>query len=335
MNEQPEGFNPIALSSSQETPRFIEPTNPNLEPGHPDYLYHLGLGTQDDLEGKFGDVKFVCMGGSADRMHKFAIALSKQFNLPDEPKPIGKTERYSLFKVGVVICVNHGMGFGSVSICLHEIAKLLWHAKARDVCFLRLGTSGGIGCKPGTVIISTEALNGGLQPYYSLFVAGKEVHRPTTLDRGLAEEILSCKGDLDAELGRTVACDDFYEGQGRTDGFFADHTEKDKMDFLRQCQAEGVKNIEMEAVPFAAFCQKAGIRGADVCCTLLDRLDGDQVTATSEQLAQYSQNTLDLATRFILQKLGATGATNARIQRQALFRAESVIGQGWGMEIKK
>ena len=39
--------------------------------------------------------------------------------------------------------------------------------------------------------------------------------------------------------------------------------------------------MEMEALVFAALTHKAGIRSAVVCVTLLDRLQGDQVTMFS------------------------------------------------------
>ena len=41
--------------------------------------------------------------------------------------------------------------------------------------------------------------------------------------------------------------------------------------------AQGVTNMEMEALVFAGLTHKAGIRAAVVCVTLLDRLQGDQV----------------------------------------------------------
>ena len=40
---------------------------------------------------------------------------------------------------------------------------------------------------------------------------------------------------------------------------------------------QGVTNMEMEALVFAALTHMAGIRSAVVCVTLLDRLKGDQV----------------------------------------------------------
>ena len=41
--------------------------------------------------------------------------------------------------------LQHGMGNPSISILLHEIVKLVDHAGCKDVIFLRLGTSGGLG----------------------------------------------------------------------------------------------------------------------------------------------------------------------------------------------
>lgn len=37
------------------------------------------------------------------------------------------------------------MGIPSISIMLHELIKLLHHAKCRDVTIIRIGTSGGLG----------------------------------------------------------------------------------------------------------------------------------------------------------------------------------------------
>lgn len=66
-------------------------------------------------------------------------------------------------------CVfQHGMGIPSVSILLHEIIKLMYHARVRDPIFFRIGTCGGIGIDGGSVIITEEALNADLKPYQEL-----------------------------------------------------------------------------------------------------------------------------------------------------------------------
>ena len=55
----------------------------------------------------------------------------------------------------------------------------------------------------------------------------------------------------------------------------------------------------MESPEFASFCLRAGIPAAVVCCALLNRLNGDQVDATPEQLAQYSDNAQQVVLNYI------------------------------------
>jgi len=268
-----------------------------------DHLYHLGLDTSMPLKKMFGDTKFVCMGGSAQRMQSLAQHLLSVLNveLPvgTDLATIGKTERFSMYKVGPVICVNHGMGQPSISILLHEIAKLLMYAGASGFTFIRIGTSGGIGCQPGTVVITEEAVDGQLRPQFDIIILGKVVSRPTHFDRKLCERVLRCAGDVPALIGKTMSCDDFYEGQGRLDGAVCEYEDAGKMAFLHRAHDLGVKNIEMEAGAFASFCLKCNIPGLDLCCTILDRLKGDQVDATPQMLSSYSENTLKVACAFI------------------------------------
>ena len=50
-------------------------------------------------------------------------------------------------------------------------------------------------------------------------------------------------------------------GQGRLDGAFCEYSAADKMSFLRAAYNRGARNIEMESICFAAFCQRANVRG--------------------------------------------------------------------------
>lgn len=143
----------------------------------------------------------------------------------------------------------------SISILLHEVAKLLKYAGV-DCVWIRIGTCGGLGVEPGTCIVTTEALNGALEPWHESIVLGERVQRPTRLATELGNElVLTCKDlGLGAKLGKTLCCDDFYEGQARTDGAICDYDEDAKMAFLRRVSNEaGVVNIEMESLQFAAF----------------------------------------------------------------------------------
>ena len=67
--------------------------------------------------------------------------------------------RYSLFQIGPVLAVSHGMGGPSISIMLHEITKLLHYASAKAV-YLRMGTSGGLGLATGSIVIANKVCLG-------------------------------------------------------------------------------------------------------------------------------------------------------------------------------
>lgn len=289
-----------------------EARNTHLDSLDTDFLYHLGLDTGMDLEGMFGDVKYVCMGGSSVRAEDFAnkAAADLGFDVPEGgAQPIGKTERCSLFKVGSVISVSHGMGMPSMLIFLHELAKLLDYAGASDVKFIRIGTSGGVGVEPGTVVIAEEGVNAKLEPAFEQVELGETFTYPTTLDRQLAHDIFESRGDIRASIGKTMGTDDFYEGQGRLDGALKPrYTEADKMAFLHRAHEAGVRNIEMESTAFAAFCLRAGIPAAVVCTTLLNRLEGDQVTSTKEELAQFSDNAQRVVLQYIRKQLEMAAA---------------------------
>jgi uridine phosphorylase len=60
------------------------------------------------------------------------------------------------------------MGVPSIGILLHEVIKLMYHAKAKDPIFFRIGTCGGIGLEGGTVVISDDAVDEMGNHYYEV-----------------------------------------------------------------------------------------------------------------------------------------------------------------------
>ena len=60
------------------------------------------------------------------------------------------------------------MGIPSVGILLHEIIKLMYHARVKDPVFFRLGTCGGIGLDGGQLVITNEAVDGLMRPFLEL-----------------------------------------------------------------------------------------------------------------------------------------------------------------------
>ena len=93
----------------------------------------------------------------------------------------------------------------------------------------RMGTCGGIGLEPGTVVVTKEAVDGRLRSSLDMVILGKVlvvihftrcvpqgVSRESVLDQELALRLVEV-GAQDAAfptiLGKTITTDDFYEGQ--------------------------------------------------------------------------------------------------------------------------
>ncbi|KAG7466917.1 hypothetical protein MATL_G00147440 [Megalops atlanticus] len=286
--------------------------NPHLDSMEEDILYHFNLGTKThNLPAMFGDIKFVCVGGSANRMKSFAQFIHKELGLPGDSGDIrdicAETDRYSMYKVGPVLSISHGMGVPSISIMLHELIKLLHHARCRDVILFRIGTSGGVGLAPGTVVITDRAVDSFFQPQFEQVVLGKVIVRSTELDKGLAQELLQCSAeipDLPTVIGNTMCTHDFYEGQGRLDGALCSFSTEEKLEYLQKAYEAGVRNIEMESTVFAAMCRVCGLKAAVICVTLLNRFEGDQITTPHSVLLEYQLRPQILVSHLIKKRLG-------------------------------
>lgn len=287
--------------------------NIHLERMVSDHLYHLALGNSThNLAEMFGDVKFICVGGTTKRMLAFANEVKEYLGIK---LPTGvclenitqDADRYAMFKVGPVLSVTHGMGISSLSILLHELFKLIKYAKCTDVTFMRIGTSGGLGLTPGTVVVSEHAVDGLMRPYYEIAILGKLVKCPATFDAKLVQELVDIGNEkfnyFKTVKGTSMCTSDFYEGQGRIDGAFCSFDEDDKLKYLREINKKGVVNIEMECLPFAAMCQSAGVKAAIICVTLLNRLEGDQISMSPEQYKCFQQRPQLVAAEFIKKKI--------------------------------
>ncbi|KAM4705535.1 uridine phosphorylase 1 isoform 1-T2 [Rhinophrynus dorsalis] len=296
-------------SASKES--SIHLSNPHLEKMKDDILYHFDLGTgTHDFQAMFGDVKFVCVGGSPSRMKAFAQYINGELKLGDPKADIANicagTDRYAMYKVGPVLSISHGMGIPSISIMLHELIKLLYHSKCTNVTVIRIGTSGGIGLEPGSVVITSQSVDASFRPQFEQIILGKTVVRNTELDADLAQELADCSKEINefnTVIGNTMCTLDFYEGQARLDGAFCSYTESEKMQYLKAAYEAGVRNIEMESSVFAAMCNISGLRAAVVCVTLLNRLEGDQIASSHDTLAEYQQRPQKLVGFFIKKQL--------------------------------
>ncbi|KAF1334486.1 Uridine phosphorylase, partial [Globisporangium splendens] len=298
---------------TQSTDPLHHVANSHIREMDSDVLYHIGLTCSSDEKQKivdlFGDVRFFITGGSAERMTHFAQSVASELKIATPfgyaLTPIGSTSRYTVYKVGPVLIANHGMGMPSVSILLHEVTKLLEYAGANDTIYIRMGTSGGIGVDPGTVVITSEGVNNKMESVDDVAILGDIVQRPSICTSDVIADITAAATEvgLPFAVGKTLTCDDFYEGQGRLDGAICEYSLEDKMQFLQKCADSGVKNIEMEARGFAAFCYKLHIPVAVVCVTLLNRLLGDQVLSSHATLQGYEERPAAVLLHYIKKKL--------------------------------
>ncbi|CAI5723212.1 hypothetical protein KXD40_000585 [Peronospora effusa] len=280
-----------------------------------DVLFHIGLTCslekRQEVVNTFNDVKFFITGGSAERMTNFAHSVAMVLGITTPYgyalSPIGSTSRYTLYKVGPVLVANHGIGIPSISTLLHEVTKLLEYAGAHDATYIRMGTSGGIGVDPGTVVITSEGVNNKMESVDEVAVLGSTELRPSICSPKVRDEIIIAAEEvgLPYAVGKTLSCNDFYEGQGRLDGAICEYTLENKMAFLQKLAGAGVRNIEMEARGMAAFCHKLHIPVAVVCVTLLNRLNGDQVLLSHEALQEFEMRPAAVLLHYIKAKLSA------------------------------
>ncbi len=262
-----------------------------------DYLYHFGISSADEIINSMKDLKAIVLGGSPHRITRMAKTWSDK-NKKAKLLKFPKDERFTVFYTDGVLFSSHGMGMPSMSIAIQELMKLVYFVKKGDlnevekVFWCRVGTSGGVGIEPGSVVISTESVLPDLKPY-RVFVAGEEYYFSSKFPEKCIDEIIqaSSKENINIVKGKTIGADSFYIEQNRIDGAVAMCDENKKLDWLRKAEKFGVKNIEMETPMMVGLLNHWGFpRFAAICCTLLNRLHGDQINSTVEQLEQYSLN---------------------------------------------
>ncbi|CAG5102195.1 Oidioi.mRNA.OKI2018_I69.chr1.g187.t1.cds [Oikopleura dioica] len=289
----------------------VQLQNENLKNIDVDFLYHFGIDNKTtNLEKAFGDVNFVVMGGSEGRMESFAKALYNHLKdkLPDLDPQCAQNDlakkggRYVMFKIANTLILNHGMGFGSLSIALHEVLKLLFYAKAKNLTFIRMGTCGGVGQEAGTICITKTGYTQLIEPYFPYAACGKVIKLPSTACdetiKNFSEHV--DRAGLTYAIGNTVSTDDFYEGQGRTDGAFCHYTSEEKLQWLRELSSvHNVINFEMEACLFIASCNRAKVKSLCACAAMLNRLNGDQITSPKEKLGEYVEKLMNVVIEFV------------------------------------
>lgn len=269
-----------------------------LDGSHEDVYYHFGVESSDPILAGLRDVKAVIMAGSGGRIKEFAERWS-DLNDGADIVAFPKEDRFVTRYTAGVLFASHGMGMPSASIALQELMRMIFFLKRGDldamdeVFWCRVGTSGGVGLPGGTVVVSSEGLMADLQPY-RLLNGGTgyywfDGHFPAETCTAIIEA--NAGADIPIVAGKTVAGNEFFLEQFRLDGAICLETPETKMGWLRWLHDNGVANIEMEGAMIAGYLNHWGFsKFAMICTTLLNRLAGDQVTATPAQLHKYSED---------------------------------------------
>ena len=268
-----------------------------LKGEYPDVYYHLGVDSNDPILKIFKDVKAIIVAGSSGRVVKFAENWSKKRK--KKIYALSKEDRFVTNYCDGVLFASHGMGMPSAGVCIQELMRLVYFLKNGDpqemdkIFWCRIGTSGGVGLEGGTVVVTTEGLMADLKPYRLLNGGMGEYWFNSSFPVDIAQAIINANKNsgLNVVMGKTIAANEFFLEQFRLDGAVCMETPESKMAWLKWIHKNGVRNIEMEGAMIAAFLNHWGFsKFATICCTLLNRLNGDQVTSTKEQLHSYSEN---------------------------------------------
>ena len=285
-----------------------------LSGDHEDVYYHFGVSSSDQLLEGLRGLRAVIMAGSGERMQDFAQRWSR-LNDGAEVVAFPKEDRFVARYCAGVLFASHGMGMPSASIAVQELMRMVYFLKGGNldamdqVFWARVGTSGGVGLPGGTVVLTTEGLMPDLKPY-RLFQGAKGLY---WFDGAYPEqtrnEILAANKDCSIPIvcGKTIATHEFFIEQFRLDGAICLETAQTKQEFLEWLHANDVCNIEMEGAMVAAYLNSWGFSSfAMICAVLLNRLEGDQVTSSPEQLHQYSEDSGDVLFNYLTARLITT-----------------------------
>jgi len=277
-----------------------------------DVYYHFGVTSADRVLEELRDVRAIILAGPGGRITEFAKRWSDErggaavIALPKE-------DRFVVRYCDGVLFASHGMGMPSASIAVQELMRMVFFLKGGDhdamseVLWARVGTSGGVGLPAGTVVVSTDGVMADLKPHRLLQGGSGEYWFDGTFPRSVADaiEAASRGSGIPIELGRTVAGNEFFLEQFRLDGAISMETSESKMAWLEWINAAGVRNIEMEGAMLAGYLNYWGFpKFAMICVTIVNRLEGDQVSVTGAELEAFRHRIGDVLFNYLHATLG-------------------------------
>ncbi len=227
-------------------------------------LYHVGL-TPSALRG----AKIAVLPGDPGRVPMLAQALGSNAELLTSHREYTSWLIY-VNKVPVLVC-STGMGGPSVAICLEELARM-----GITQC-IRVGTTGTIQeeVNLSDIIIDQAAvrLDGTSTHYAPLEYPAVASFRLTA-----ALERSARHSGAPFHLGLAASSDTFWPGQERYDSFNG-YVIRKYQGSLKEWQALGVLNYEMETATLFVVGRVLGLETAALCTVVAKRTDSEAVAS--------------------------------------------------------
>lgn len=225
-------------------------------------MYHVGL-SKEMLQG----ARYALVPGDPGRVEGLAKALD-----PDAVYVASHREFTSwLARVDgePVLVMSSGMGGPCITFVVEELGRL------GVTTFIRVGTTGSLkeDLNLGDVVISKAAvrLDGASKAY-----APAEYPAVADLDVTLALREAARELKVPFGLGITVTTDSFWPGQERYDSF-SGYVPRHLQGSLKEWQALGCSNFEMEAATLFTLCSVHSLRAGAICGVVAKRTDSEAV----------------------------------------------------------
>lgn len=248
-------------------------------------LYHVGL-SAEMLRG----ARYALLPGDPGRVKALA-----EFIGPAQPLAVHReytSYLADLHGTPILVC-STGMGGPSVAIGLEELARL------GITDFIRVGTTGSLQSylNLGDVVINSGAVRlDGTSAHYA------PVEFPAAADLQLTNALVEAAQELEIpyQVGVSVSSDTFWPGQERYDSFTG-YVPRRFQGSLKEWQALGCTNMEMEAATLFTVARVFGLRSACICGVVAKRTEHEHV-APPEVYVVASQR-FQKVTKLALEKL--------------------------------
>lgn len=228
-------------------------------------MYHVGF-CANQLQG----ATIAILPGDPGRVLPLATALSDEGT---EPVYVATHREYTSYLATVqgkkVLVCSTGMGGPSVGIGLEEMARIGLKK------FIRFGTTGTIQeeVELGDIIINNAAVRlDGTSHHY----APAEYPAVANYKIVAALEAAAAEAGCPYHIGITASSDTFWPGQERYDSFTA-YVPRHFQGSLKEWQALGVMNYEMECATLFTLASVFGLEAGSVCGVVAKRTQSEAV----------------------------------------------------------